>query len=271
MRSLSHIRAAIRLSGFLLLTFVCMPLYRFAPGRGMRRCVAGRWYLMANALAGLHVRQSGQVHRTGPVLYLANHASYLDIMVLGPSLDAVFVAKHDVTHWPLFGRIARMGECIFISRKVSHVVHEAQMIRAKLDAGRNVILFPEGTTGHAGKLLPFKSALLGALDGLPQVMVQPISIAYPDAARGGADDSLAWYGEMQMLPHLWSVLRRASSQAGVHFHPALPAGDFSGRKALAAACRAYVASGLGVLLAPHEPGDPEDKIGNYAWGKPSLR
>ena len=144
------------------------------------------------------------------------------------------------------------------------------MIRRALKSGRNVILFPEGTTGCGGKLLPFKSALFAAVDGLPRVKIQPITIAYPDLVRGGADESLAWYGEMAMLPHLWSVLGRANAPARLHFHPAFPAQEFPDRKALAGACRAYITGGMRKLLAPAHARDTEDQTDGSVWDQPSL-
>ena len=106
-----------------------------------------------------------------------------------------------------------MGECVFVSRKPADVHREAMMIRRRLEEGRNVILFPEGTTGCGTDLLPFKSALLAALDGIPQARVQPVSITYPDLERGGVDTSLAWFGDMALLPHLW--LAHPTGDAGL--------------------------------------------------------
>ncbi len=244
MQTFRNIQAGARLFVFLAVTLICMPFYRFSRTPGTQRRVAEIWFRSVRIIVGLDLHASGQAYRDGPVLYVANHVSYLDIIVLGMMVDAVFVAKHDVADWPLFGRLARMRQCIFVTRKAAHVRGEVEMIRCALESGRNVILFPEGTTGCGGKLLPFKSALLAAVDGLPQVRIQPISIAYPDLVRGGADESLAWYGEMAMLPHLWSVLGRGNAPARMHFHPALPAQDFPDRKALAGARRAYITGGM---------------------------
>lgn len=270
MQTFRNIQAGVRLFVFLAVTLICMPFYRLSRTSGMQRRVTEIWFRSVRFIAGLDLRASGQVYREGPVLYVANHVSYLDIIVLGAMVDAVFVAKHDVADWPLFGRLARMRQCIFVTRKATHVRGEAEMIRCALESGRNVILFPEGTTGCGGKLLPFKSALLAAVDGLPQVRIQPVSIAYPDLVRGGADESLAWYGEMAMLPHLWSVLGRGNAPARMHFHPALPAQEFPDRKALADACRAYITGGMRKLLAPAHAGDSEDQPDSSAWDQPPL-
>lgn len=254
MQTVQRARALGRLVLLLCLTLFCIPLYRICPSARTQRGVARLWFCAVNAIAGLHTQISGRVVHQGPVLYVANHVSYLDVVLLGAALNAVFVSKSDVARWPLFGRIARMGQCVFVSRKAANVRAEAKMIHRLLASGRNVILFPEGTTGSGGALLPFKSALLAALDGLPHARVQPISIAYPDLARDGVDHSLAWYGSMALMPHLWLVLKRAFAPAYLHFLPCLVAGDFSDRKQLAASCQERVQNGLAHVLvsAPYD-------------------
>jgi lyso-ornithine lipid O-acyltransferase len=240
--------AGARFFSIILLTLFCALLHRLAAARGARRQVAHFWFCAMNFFTGLRPQVSGHIHRGNGVLYAANHVSYLDILAIGGLLDAVFVAKQEIAGWPLIGRAGSMGECVFVSRKPADVHREAMMIRRRLEEGRNVILFPEGTTGCGTDLLPFKSALLAALDGIPQARVQPVSITYPDLERGGVDTSLAWFGDMALLPHLWLVLKRGFSPARLRFHPVLNAADFSDRKLLAAACQARIASGMSLNL-----------------------
>ncbi len=263
-----QIWAGGRLVSFLVWTLICVPFYRLEQKYFSKRRVAQFWFRATNKMVGLKPGVSGVAHRHGPVLYVANHVSYLDIVVLGALLDAVFVAKNDVSQWPLFGRLARMAGCIFVTRRAVHVQTEIGMIRNKLAMGRNVILFPEGTTGKGGALLPFKSALLAALDGIEGAMVQPLSIVYPDRNKGGADASLAWVDDMLLLPHLWGVLQRTSSPARVVFHPAVAAEDFSDRKALAGFCRAHIASGVNGMLAPVPNAPPDSNTGIFVWDAP---
>jgi len=267
MQAVQGARAFGRLSLALLATLLCIPLYRLSPFVSTQRQIARLWFCAVRAIAGLQNTVSGRIQHQGPVLYVANHVSYLDIILLGASLNAVFVSKSDVADWPLFGRIARMGQCVFVSRKPTQVRAEAAVIHRLLASGRNVILFPEGTTGCGGGLLPFKSALLAALDGLPHAQVQPVSIAYPDRLRGGADISLAWYGDMALMPHLWQVLKRADAPSRLHFLPALRAGDFSDRKHLAASCQTRIQHALAHSLAA-EPGDSAVQTLNWTPAHP---
>ena len=252
----AKLRATGRFSAFLVTTLFLMPFYKFGRSPDFQRLVAGLWFRCVGHIIGVKLQARGQAYPVDkgnrpefPVLYVANHVSWLDIIVLGMKLDAVFVAKSDVADWPLLGRLASMRQCIFVSRQPVQVEREVRMIRERLASGCNVILFPEGTTGEGGRLLPFKSSLLAAVDGLPEVRVQAVSIAYPDPVNGGADTSLAWYGETRMLPHLWSVLGRADAPARLQFHPLLTASDFPCRKTLAAACRSHISGGIDRMLS----------------------
>lgn len=256
MTATAKLRALFRFIAFLTTTLLLMPFYRFGRSPEFQRRVAGLWFRCVGHIIGVKLQAKGQAYPVEPVkgpgypvLYVVNHVSWLDIIVLGMMLDAVFVAKSDVAEWPLLGRLANMRQCIFVSRQPVQVEREVQMIRARLASGCNVILFPEGTTGDGGRLLPFKSSLLAAVDGVPGARVQAVSIAYPDTVNGGADTSLAWYGETAMMPHLWSVLGRADAPARMLFHPLLTASDFPCRKTLAAACRSHISDGVDRLLA----------------------
>lgn len=248
MQVMQNLRAGVRLTCFFLFTLLCIPFFAAERIRRMPRRVVGFWFRTSNRIFGIYSLVSGRASHDGPLLYVVNHVSYLDILALGAHLDAVFVAKRDIAGWPLLGRLAKTGQCIFISRRRVHLKSEIETIRSTLVSGRNVILFPEGTTGCGASLLPFKSSLLAAVEHIPGMCVQPVSIAYPDVANGGPDITLAWYGDMTLLPHLWRLLRRVCAPARIHFHPVLSAGAYCGRKTLAGVCRERIASGVGMLL-----------------------
>lgn len=271
------LRAVFRFSAFVIMTLLYMLFYRFSRSPEWQRRIAAQWFRCTGHIIGLKLQATGQAFprevRGGPspsvlpsVLYVANHVSSLDIFVLGLKLDAVFVAKSDVADWPLLGRLACMRQCVIVTRQAAQVAKEARLIRAHLQAGRNVILLPEGTTGDGGRLLPFKSSLLAAVDGLPHSLVQPGTIAYPDLVRGEADASLAWYGDMSMMSHLWSVLGRASAPTRAYFHAPLAASDFPCRKTLAETCP-HIDGGVSRLLTPEKNREAEDR-NDYRVGAP---
>lgn len=209
--------------------------------RGVRRII------------GLDVACRGAPSPARPTLFVCNHVSYLDVVVLGSLIPGSFVAKHEVAGWPLFGLLARLQRSLFVARRGAAVVREHGEIGARLAAGDNMILFPEGTSSDGTRVLPFKSALLAAAErAAGPLAVQPVSIAYPRLDGQPLPRRLlpavAWYGDMTLAGHLWRLLGLGRVGAEVTFHPAVDATRFVSRKALAAHCQAAVAAGVAESL-----------------------
>lgn len=202
-------------------------------------------------LIGLRVRRIGAPSDGRPVLFAANHVSYLDIAVLGSLLPASFIAKHEVRRWPLFGWLARLQRSVFIDRQVRSTAHQRDSIAGRLARNEALILFPEGTSGDGNRILPFKSALFSvAQGGLP---VQPVSVAYTrlDGMPIGRRlrPLFAWYGTMAMAPHLWRVLGLGRVEVVVEFHRPTTLDECGSRKGLARYCEERVAAGVAAALA----------------------
>lgn len=210
-------------------------------------------------VTGLRLNVLG--HRDPSVaLYAANHASYLDIPVLGALLSGcVFVAKREVAGWPLFGFLARLARTEFVSRNGPDAKRQQRRLAKRLARGERLILFPEGTSTNGTQVRPFKSALFAALDGTAaDARVQPVTIAYARRRDGGPltepeRDQFAWYGEMTLAPHLWNVFGIEGCEVDVVFHPPLGARDFADRKGLAQHCEAAVLAGLQASLGLPAP------------------
>jgi lyso-ornithine lipid O-acyltransferase len=221
-------------------------------GRRWRRPIALVWFVALQALAGIEVRVVGTPRRDRPTLYVANHVSYLDIIVLGRLLDGLFVAKSEIMAWPGIGWMARLGGTIFVRRSVECAREQCDRITSIIDDGANVILFPEGTSGLGDKILPVKSSLFEvAYRAAPErdVHVQPVSIAYLEAdgakCRTRRERSLvAWYGRMTLAPHLWRFLSVRGAVVELHFAEPLKPEDFVWRRDLANACRDRLSAGL---------------------------
>jgi lyso-ornithine lipid O-acyltransferase len=216
------------------------------------RPVARLWCATYCRIAGLKIETYGRVCDARPTLFVANHVSYLDIVVLGRLLDATFVAKAEVRRWPAIGFIAALGRTVFIDRARSLSAGQSTTLAERLRAGESLILFAEGTSSDGGRVLPFKSALFAAVsdpDLARQVRVQPVSIAYT-RFRGGLPIShgqrplYAWYGDMELVPHLWSVLGLPGARVEVRFHEPVSAAAFASRKELARHAEREVAGGL---------------------------
>ena len=177
------------------------------------------------------------------VVLLSNHLSWIDIPLLAGCTGAAFVAKGELRGVPLVGWLCALNRTVFVRR--DHrlgIAAQVEQLRAALAGGRPVALFPEGTTGDGRTLLPFKAALLGALDPAPAgLAVQPVRIAYGDAT-----DELAWVGEESGLAHAGRVLRRRGRfTATLRFASPFDPAACAGRKAIAAEARRRIEAAAG--------------------------
>ncbi|MGH6888477.1 MAG: lysophospholipid acyltransferase family protein [Rhizomicrobium sp.] len=259
------LRAACLLTVFLLATLLLIPwqesAVRFRLAR--RKSFPNRYHRFLCRLFGIRVTVLGRPVESEGVLMAANHTSYFDILVLSAAARVSFVAKREVAKWPLFGTLARLQETVFIERdRRSQTIEARDLIRNRLMDGDALILFPEGTSDDGNMVRPFKSSLLGAAEtvlgrdvqGCPRhVPVQPVSISYTGhfGLPMGRDmrPLFAWYGDMDLVPHLWEALKFGPFEAVVEFHPPLDVDGLGGRKALAEAAEAIVRRGQSRALA----------------------
>lgn len=147
-------------------------------------------------------------------LWVANHVSWLDVVVLGRLRALHFVAKDEVARWPLIGRLARASGTRFVDRHGRRGLRELiDDLVGQLEAGRPVALFPEGTTTAGDVVLRFRPLLFQAAvrAGVP---VQPIALRYREA---GAQPVVPYLGDDTFAPHLVRVLRRPPQAVEVHF------------------------------------------------------
>lgn len=247
--------AVIRLLGFVLWTLLAMPPYLALFAVGSRLCAGytRRYFKVVARICGFTVKVRGTVVESDhPVLYVGNHASYLDIIILGSVIKANFVAKAEVAGWPGFGFLARLARTVFVARKRGGTAAERDALANRLKAGDSLILFPEGTSNDGNRVLPFKSSLFAVAeltgpDGLP-LPVQPFSIAYTRLDGMPVSRALrpfyAWYGDMTLGGHLLDALGLGEAQVEVVFHPPVTLADYADRKGLSNHCHDVVAQGL---------------------------
>lgn len=256
--------ALARFLAFSLWTLLLVPPYlllRLISYSLAGRFVVGYWRGVMRLIGFQVVTHGRPAIGEGPVLFVANHASYLDIIVLGGLIPACFVAKAEVAGWPGFGFLARIARTVFVDRRLSATARERDSVRRRLESGDSLILFPEGTSNDGNQVLPFKSALLSVAEtALSQkgeaarpLPVQPVSLAYTRLDGLPLGRALrpyfAWYGDMTLAGHLFQVLGLGRVTIEVMFHPPITLADFSSRKDLAAHCHTQVAGGVATLLA----------------------
>lgn len=261
------IRAVRRLVLVALWTLVAMLIQAvllLLPGRaglGAAKRAFPRFYWGSLCwLIGLKVRIIGApAHRTAdgrPVIYVCNHTSWLDVLVLGAQLDACFIAKSEVGTWPLIGWIARLGRTAFTSRQRTRTAGERDAMRERLDSGDSLILFPEGTSSDGSRVMPFRSAFLSLAEAPTGVanrppLVQPVSLVFDRLAGMPVCRSnrlvFAWYGDMDLASHAWPLLQMTGMGATMLLHTPMNPEAFPSRKALTAATYRAVADGAATL------------------------
>jgi 1-acyl-sn-glycerol-3-phosphate acyltransferase len=229
----------LRLALLVLLLVACAPLHLLWRVLGL-----GRWWPRVflsgvGLVAGLHCQVEGKPAKGA--LLLANHVSWLDIPALAHASGSAFVAHDGLAAFPVLKWLCEMNDTVFIARhRRGSVAEQAQQVRQALDQSGVLTLFPEGTTSDGTGVLPFKSALLSALDPLPAgVAVQPVALVYADVPR------IAWVGEEHGLDNFKRILARLRPVTlAIRFLPPLAGADLADRKAVAAAAQRAIAAEL---------------------------
>ena len=259
MPMMASLRAAAILAAFLAITLVCMPvqwlLLRLSPPAA--RAFPHQYHRLVAALFGIHIAVRGAPVRGEGVLLVANHTSWADIIIFSAAAPVSFIAKSEVAAWPFFGTLARLQRTVFVERQRRIATGAVRdVIRERLLAGDRLVLFPEGTSHTGNGVLPFKSALLGAAEARlasgAHVKVQPVSAAFTGlhGLPMGREHRpwFAWYGDMEMVSHLWEALLAGPLDVVVQFHEPLSL-DQMDRKTLAARAEDIVRDGQAQALA----------------------
>jgi 1-acyl-sn-glycerol-3-phosphate acyltransferase len=240
-----------RLVAVVAWTLLCIPVQAallLVPGRGKAAFPRFYWGVLCRLL-GLQVQVVGEVAQDRPVLYVANHSSWLDIPVLGGVLAGRFVAKSEVDAYPLVNIVARLGRTVFVSRSRGATGREADTMRGVFSSHDNLVLFPEGTSNDGTRVLPFRSAFLAVAGEARQV--QPVSVVYDRLgglpARRRDRPFFAWYGDMDLGSHFWQLARRGGARVTVLLHEPFAPAELADRKAMARECERVVAMGAADL------------------------
>ncbi len=234
----------LALLGFYLLG---VPLQRLARRRGwpLTQLLPPFFARTTCALLGLRVRFEGEELGPKPRMIVANHVSWSDILALASRETPCFVAKSEVADWPLLGAFAEVQDTIFVRRDNRADVPRVNAAMAeKMMAGEDVLLFGEGTSSDGEGVLSFKPSHFGAARDLlrlyPQVAavtVQPAAIIYTHAQGKALDAagrrSLAWFGDADLAPHIWLLLKSAPVECVIRFGAPLSFTTDSERKAIA--------------------------------------
>ena len=224
------------------------------PGHGKRWMARIYWAGVCHLL-GIERRVVGVA--SGPaVVFACNHTSWLDVPVLGGTLEACFVAKAEVGEWPIVKIIARLGRTVFVSRKANQTALERDAMRARLVAGDALILFPEGTSSDGTRVMPFRSPFFAIVEGAA-TQVQPVSVVFDRLdylpARRTTRPVTSWYGDMDLAGHFWRLARHRHLRATIVLHDPIDPAAYPSRKALALAVWAVISDGNATLRRGRVP------------------
>jgi 1-acyl-sn-glycerol-3-phosphate acyltransferase len=166
---------------------------------------------------GIALVVNGSPAQAGPVLLVANHISWLDIVVMHAARHCRFVSKADVQHWPVVGTLASAAGTLYIEREsrrdALRTVH--RMVEA-LQAGDVLAVFPEGTTGEGRVVLPFHANLFQAAISA-QVPIQPVALHFADARDNSMSFAPCYVGDDTLLQSVWRTVRASQLQAVVSY------------------------------------------------------
>ena len=254
---LRKLRAGARAVVIVLWTLISMGiqgLMLLLPGRGKIWFPQVYWGCFARMI-GMRIRVIGtpvtRRSRGRSVVFVANHASWLDVAVIGARLQTCFVSKDAVRDWPGVNVVAKLGRTAYVSRHRASTGRERDVLRQRLDAGDNILLFPEGTTDDGSRVMRFRSSFLSVTEGDDPPIVQPLSIGY-DRLAGlptgrGNRPLFSYYGNMSIDTHFWRLVQCHGFRATLLVHAPVDPKDFPDRKLLARALHATVAEGAARL------------------------
>ena len=205
-----------------------------------------RFLSAAAWIIGLRPRVTG--HRAGShTLLVANHTSWLDILILGGALRSTFVSKAELGH-PLIHWLADQNSTVYVRRTERKAAREqAVAVAAALEGTKPVTIFPEGTTGPGTHLLPFRSTLLEAANFASRdVLVRPVAVDY-----GASRAEVGWFVESGADNVKRMLGRRGTLPVTVHVLG--PLDPTVGRKQLTHNAREAIAETLGLTSHLHSP------------------
>ena len=183
------------------------------------------WSRQMLRIMGVELVVRGDPPTSGPLLVVANHMSWLDILVMNAAQPARFVSKSDAKHWPLLGALITGAGTLYIERgnrrdAMRMVHHMAERLRE-----RDILaIFPEGTTGDGRALLPFHANLFQAAISA-NAPILPVALRFIDSRTGERHDAPVFVGDATLVGSIWATLCADGVQVVVRYgEPQMPQG-----------------------------------------------
>jgi 1-acyl-sn-glycerol-3-phosphate acyltransferase len=193
----------------------------------------------------IKVTVKGRISPHKPLVLMANHLSWADIMVLGSTTPCRFVAKQEVASWPFFNIFAYLQNTVFIERSRKGTMEGTNKLAETIKQDPRIyVLFPEGSNSYTkGKFLPFKSSYFSVVEGNPMIAIQPVAlnIVAVENKKDLSQEDYEYYawGDVGFFKHLWRFFGRYSHHIEVHYLPVIETAN-KDRKILASETEAAI-------------------------------
>ena len=212
------------------------------------------WSVLILRLFGLKLKVIGK-QSYNSTIFVSNHISWTDILVIQSVLDIIFVAKSDVKKMPGLGFLAGIANTVFIDRNPQKISKDSLILKNKIEKGELICFFPEGTSTDGLRVLKFKSGFFQLLfDGIYNQnkyikKVQPLSIYYKVHNKNLSKDFYGWWGSMSIISHITKILCLSSGSVELRFHDSLNSEEFNDRKEIALAAENTIAKYISLKLS----------------------
>jgi 1-acyl-sn-glycerol-3-phosphate acyltransferase len=251
----ASLRMGAKLAAMVLASVTMMPvqwlLMRFNRGRASFT-LPRIWFGCLRSAMGLRLELVGTPRDAGGTLFVGNHISHFDIVLLGSVLRARFIAKNEMEKWPGMRFIGELAQTLYISRRARDAASVAASIAGQMRPDHDLVLFAEGTTSPGERVGPFKSSLFAPFLVEPAAQtwkLQPftldvLSFDGRPLSEGGDRDGYAFHGGMDAGVHVKRFLRLSGALVRITFHPVIDIQPGMDRKALALRVHDIVESGI---------------------------
>jgi 1-acyl-sn-glycerol-3-phosphate acyltransferase len=218
------------------------PLGRATRWRGepLDQWVLRTWSRLMVRAFGMRVLRIGEP-LPGAAMFVANHVSWIDIVLMHSQRALGFVAKSEIERWPLIGWLATQGGTIYHHRGDNESLHGVmhQMLQ-RLSDGKAIGVFPEGRTCDGREIGVFHARIFQPAV-LAECEVQPVALKY--GAGGSAQTVIAFAKRENFMQNFWRLLGEPARPVGVHFLQPVSARGV-GRRQLADVCRERIIAAM---------------------------
>lgn len=251
LRSITKLVLIIILLFTLFIPFIILRLIKVKVYKDIPRY----FHLLFLKILNIKIQLIGEIYTAKPGLLVSNHASWIDISILSSLTNISFIAKSEVSSWPIFGFLAKMQDTLFIERKSIKASKQKNEIKDILSKGKRLVLFPEGTSSDGNRVLNFKSSLFSVAECDSNIedlyAIQAITICYKGLNGLPMSRSerpyLSWWGDMGLISHLWNMLSFKSADIIVIAHE--PIDNKFNRKIISNIAWKQISCGLGLALS----------------------